>query len=499
MSQEGGSGNTFKKESGFIWSVLGSAIGFANILAFSAQCYKNGGGAFLIPLLCAYLLLGIPLLVLEAVIGHKFQLPYVSAYGRAMGRPGSTMGWMSILTCATIGSFYTVLTAFAVAYVYFSLTMQVPADTAFFFKYQFLHDSGSLADWGGISWGMLVSAMAVTYVTWWTLTKNVQKGIERVSSIFMPALVALIGVFALVSAFLPGALTGIKLFLIPDFSRLAEFAIWRDAFGHLFFSLSLGLGIITGYARYSGKNVQVGRAMRWVVFGDIIISFIAGLVIFSCLGFLSHDAGVPFAEIVKTDSTFELGYILFPKVLQAMGPWAMPVLGSLFFFCLFVAGITGVFSIAESVAGNVQAELGVTRRQAVAGATLLIFAGSCFFCAGNGQHVLGALAPMVLGFNMLVAGMVEVIVFVFIVKGVQREITHQLGVPSGRWTKVFGALSLGILAIIFTGAVLEEMSATWSLAMGLRWTWFAVALAASAVLSGYSKHSHAQEFLQAHH
>src|SRR5262245_41865196 len=109
---------SWKSNKGYIWAVLGSAVGFANLLSFSAQCYKNGGGAFLIPLVIAYALLGIPMLMLESIIGQKLKLPIVSAFGKEWGSFAKTFGWMSVIGCVTIGAFYMVLTGFSVAYTY---------------------------------------------------------------------------------------------------------------------------------------------------------------------------------------------------------------------------------------------------------------------------------------------------------------------------------------------------------------------------------------------
>src|ERR1700730_16242904 len=97
--------STWKSQTGYIWSLIGSAVGFANILSFSAKVYKNGGGAFLIPYLMALLILGIPMLILEGMIGSKWKLPIVGAYGQKWGSFGKTLGWLSVLACLTIGAF----------------------------------------------------------------------------------------------------------------------------------------------------------------------------------------------------------------------------------------------------------------------------------------------------------------------------------------------------------------------------------------------------------
>ena len=392
--------------------------------------------------------------------------------------------------------FYTLLTGYAVAYVLFCLGNMIPADTTRFFQEDFLGVTPALADWGHFSWGLGFSALVVSGVSWYVLTRNVQAGVERVCSFIMPLLVGMIFLFCAFTLLLPGAFDGLKQFLIPDFSRLRDFGIWRDAFGHLFFSLSLGLGIITGYARYNGSHIHIGRAMRYVVLGDITISLLAGVVIFGCLGFLSYESGIAFAELVNTTSTFELGFIVFPKILQAMGAWAPPILGTIFFFCLFIAGITGVFSIAESIAGSVEVERGVSRKRAVTVTLITMTTGSLVFCFGNGQHLINALAPMVMGFNMLLAAFVEVIIFLFAIKTIQRSVTHHMLLPSRRWTHFFGACVLVILSVIFIGSVRQETTATSDLAMILRWVWFALAAFLAMWLSRQSALDHATVAIQ---
>lgn len=476
MSQEKG----WKRESGFIWSVLGSAIGFANILSFSAQCYRSGGGAFLIPLFIAYLLLGLPLLIVEAIIGQKSGLPLVGAYKHYVGKFAAIPAWVSLFTCLTIGAFYAVLTGYTLAYTYFSLTNAIPTDTAIFFR-EFLKDSGSLNSMKEISWPILLSAWLVIFASWRVLTRNIQAGIERVCSFFMPLLVVMLALFALVALFLPGAWLGVHKFIQPDFTKLCEFSIWRDAFGHLFFSLSLGLGIVTGYARYSGENVQVGRAMRFVILGDIAISTVAGLVIFACLGYLSHETGVVFDKMICSCSTFELGFIIFPKVLQAMGFYATPIFGTLFFFSLFIAGITGLFSIAESVIGNLQIEFSLTRFQAATITSIALLMGSSCFSASNGQHIIGALSPMVLGDVMLFSGFIEVVTYFFIVPSICRELTKQLGFSSSYPTKVIGIAICAILLSIFIGALQEDR--TEGLSLIVRWGWLFSTIVLAVILS----------------
>lgn len=123
---------SWKSDTGYIWSLLGSAIGFANILGFGSQCYRNGGTAFLIPFFAALFVLGIPMLILEGILGQKTKKPLVSAYGIFLGKPWKFFGWLAVCAVTTIGAFYIVLTGWALAYTAYAFLGGIPEDTVSF-------------------------------------------------------------------------------------------------------------------------------------------------------------------------------------------------------------------------------------------------------------------------------------------------------------------------------------------------------------------------------
>lgn len=468
--------STWKSQAGYIWSLIGSAVGFANILSFSAQVYRNGGGAFMIPYMLAVLLLGIPMLFLEGKIGYKWKLPLVAVYGQRGGTIGKTIGWLSIISCFTIGAFYIVLTGYSAAYAYFAATDQIPADSQTFFLSTFLKSTPSLSDFGGISWQILMATLFVGLMSWFVLARHVKDGVEKICSWFMPLLALMMLFFAISVSFLPGGLQGWIYYLKPDFSQLGNASLWRDIFGQLFFSLSLGLGIIVGYSRYTKQETNIAQAIIWVAIGDFTVSFIAGAAIFGCLAHISYIEQIPFDSILTTDSTFEIGFILFPQILKTFGPVLSPILGTLFFFCVFIAGITGVFSIIESIAGNIEVEFILTRVKAVTLVVGIIMLFSLIFCMGNASHIIDALAPMVLGINMLIAGLLMIFSFAY-KKGA-------LWTPKEE--KSFMVFSLRyfsplILSLILAANLWHE-SHHFDLAAGIRWAWLIGAWGVSAFL-----------------
>ncbi len=476
-------GDSWKKESGYIWALLGSAVGFANVLAFSAQCYKNGGGAFMIPFLVAMLIIGVPMLFLEGTIGQTYSLPLVSAYGKAFGPVGKFFGWLAVLACLTIGSFYTVLTGFCVAYGYFTATDSIPWDSGSFFKQTFLQNSGSLVEFGAFSWLIFLATVVVAIFSWYVIVKKVSSGIERLCSVFLPLLSFLIVFFTLIVVFLPGSSIGFKAFLTPDFEKLKDVRLWRDVFGHVLFSFSLGLGIITGYSRHTNQTMSIRRAMIWVAIGDTLISFVSGLAIFGCVGYLSKLTDTPFSEIVKADSIFEMGFVIFPMILQTFGPVLLRIVGPVFFFCVFIAGVTGVFSIVESVAGNIEVEFKRSRRFAVTVAMLLMTAMGIPFAFGNGQHVLGALSPMVLGNNMLLGALIQIIIFMYVTKKIRdNEIWYKGSRRIFFFYTVRTVVPLILLVILFVAGK-QEIDSGFGAPEVVRWGWFALACLASVLLS----------------
>jgi NSS family neurotransmitter:Na+ symporter len=478
MSNSSSSETTWKSQAGFVWSLIGSAVGFANILSFSAQVYKNGGGAFLIPYFFALFLLGIPLLILEGVVGHRLKQPLVTAYGTVWGQAGKMMGWMAVLACLTIGGFYIVLTGYSVAYTYFAANGSFPHDTKEFFLNSFLQITPSIHEWGHLSIPIFLSTIVVGAAAWLVLVRNVRDGIEKICSIFMPLLAVIMTSFAVIVTFLPGGIDGWAYYLRPDFSTLLSPALWRDVFGQLFFSLSLGLGIIVGYSRHTGEKTNIAKAMLYVALGDFAVSFIAGAAIFGSLAHIAHTQQIPFDSILTSDSTFEIGFVVFPHLFNLFGPVLGKIIGVTFFFCIFIAGITGVFSIVESIAGNIEVELKTSRKNAVTATIAGILTLALLFCMGNASHVIDALAPMVLGINMLIGGISLVMAFHYWCKDIRQDVVH----TSSSIRICLRYFAPAILGIILIGNVLQEFDA-FDIFKSVRWGWFALALFISWTLS----------------
>lgn len=480
--------NTWKSSAGYVWALIGSAVGFANILSFSSKAYFHGGGAFLIPYTLSILALGFPLLCLEGVIGQYFGEPLVSSCGKSAGSLGKYCAWLAILSVGTIGSYYMLLTGWTIAYMYFTFFDIIPANTAHFLNDIFLCKTETVYEWGSLAYFQLACMLVVAFFSWAIVVRKIQSGIEKICSFFLPVLTIII-IFALgFVSFLPGALTGFAYYLIPNFKTLLEPRLWLDAFGHIFFSLSLGLGIITGYSCHTNKNVDIKRSMMWVILGDTFISFCAGFIIFGSIGYMSYYTGTPFSEIVVSTSPFEMGFVIFPTVLKMLGPVLSRCLGVLFFFCIFIAGITGVFSIVESVAGNIQSECNQSRYSSVTISILLMSLFASLFCFGNGQYIIGAIDPMVAGFSMLITGIAEIVIFMWLSPEIENHTIWKCG--ETKQSYVYYCLryfAIMALVIVFCISFFDEITTGFSIAKCIRWGWFFLANCAAFLLIRWYK------------
>lgn len=472
-----------KIDTGLIAALLGTIIGFRNILSFSAQCYKNGGGAFVFLFILALLLVETPMLLLGSVIGSKTKLPIVSALGLFLGKIGKCFGWIMIATIATIGGFYFVLSSYSLCYALFFATGSIPSDTHFFFKHTFLQDSGSLLQFEGFSPIVIFTALACLLFSWFILVKGIREKIEKVCSIFLPFITILIILFSLLVCFLPGAKDGLRLYLIPDFSKLKDPMIWRDVFGFVFFSCFLRRGIISLFASKGAQSISPYKLFKYLIIGDFVITFFSGIAIFGALGYMSHIKEVPFAELVTLHSNFEMGFVIFPQILQILPSFLTTFLGIIFFLALFFAGISSCFSLSELFATNLEAEFGFTKRKSLMFSSLIMLVATSIFSLKNGQHLLGSLGPSLFGSNMLLEGFVEIIAFMYFAEEIFGD---------GMWRNQTRPTLLYHLAkkivptaffIILCICVYEEFSSLFGPEELTRWIWFALVFVFAAALS----------------
>ncbi|MCH2005451.1 MULTISPECIES: sodium-dependent transporter [Acinetobacter] len=351
----------WSSRSGFIIAAVGSAVGLGNIWRFPYVAYENGGGAFLIPYLLALITAGLPLLFLDYAVGHKARNSPPKAY-RKLFRGGETLGWWQVCVCIIIGLYYASVLTWAGSYVYFSIGQMWGSDPeGFFFKTYLQTTDAKTFDFrfvGHLFWP-IVGIWAATLII---LYGGVKKGVELSNKIFMPLLFVLFTVLVIQALRLPGAVQGLNAFFTPNWAAMMDYKVWLAAYGHTFFSLSVGFGIMVTYASYLKPKTNLTGSGLIVGFANASTEILAGIGIFAALGFMAHAAGTEVKDVVS--GGIGLAFIAFPKIISSLGAGA-DLFGLLFFSSLFVAGISSMVSILEVPIAAMQDKLKWGRKKAV--------------------------------------------------------------------------------------------------------------------------------------
>ncbi|SHI80263.1 neurotransmitter:Na+ symporter, NSS family [Tessaracoccus bendigoensis DSM 12906] len=351
----------FSSRNFFIVSAIGSAVGLGNIWRFPYVAYTNGGGAFLIPYLIALLSAGIPLLFFDYAVGHRYRGSAPLALRRLGGKATEAIGWWQVLVAFVIAIYYAAIVAWAAMYMFFSVTKAWGTDPEAFLHDEFLH----VAETPGVGFdfvpGLLIPILAVWLVTLGILARGVNKGLARANMIFMPLLVVMFVMLVVRSLFLPGSAEGLNHFFTPDWAALADPSVWAAAYSQIFFSLSVGFGIMLTYSSYLKRKTDLTGSGLVVGFANSSFEMLAGIGVFAALGFMAQAQGVGVGDVVSSGLT--LAFVAFPTIIsEAPGGSLM---GVLFFGSLVFAGVTSMISIIEVVIAGVRDKLGVSRTRAI--------------------------------------------------------------------------------------------------------------------------------------
>ena len=403
---------TFSSRRAFMFAAIGSAVGLGNIWRFPYIAFDNGGGAFVLPYLVALLTAGIPLLLLDYAIGHRYRGSPPLAF-RRLGRLFEPMGWWNFLTNVIICIYYAVSVGWAASYAYYSLTSAWGADPqAFFFK-DFLQmaDAKDLGlDFVGKVAGPLIAVWVFTLAI---MALGVQKGVAGSSTFFMPLLVVMFVIMVGIALTLPGAAKGLNALFTPDWSRLADPKVWVAAYGQIFFSLSICFGIMITYSSYLKKKTDLGGTGLVVGFANSSFELLAGIGVFAALGFMAQTAGKEVSEVASNG--IGLAFIAFPTIINQAPMGAL--IGVLFFGSLVFAGVTSMISIVEVIVAAIQDKMNIGRVSAtlIAGVPMAIIS-TLLFGTTTGLPVLDVLDKFINTYGIVASGFVYVLAIVLLNK-----------------------------------------------------------------------------------
>jgi len=391
---------------GFILATIGSAVGLGNIWRFSYQAYENGGGAFLFPYIFALLTAGLPLLLLEMGFGFFTRNSAPSSF-RKIKEKFEWIGWWSVLVAFVVTVYYIVIIAWSLLFVFESFSLGWTADPEGFFFGEFLGFSGSAFTLGGIQWQIFFSLLAVWLINYFIIAGGVEKGIEKASKIFMPLLALMVLVIVIRGVTLPGAMQGVKAFITPDCSKILDFNIWVGAYGQIFFTLSLGFGIMIAYSSYLPKKSDVVKNGIIAGVANSVFSIVVGFGVFGVLGYMAQQQGVGIADVAT--SGIGLAFIAFPKAINLL-PGAPQLFGFAFFLSLTIAGLSSSISLIESVVSSLIDNFSLSRKKAVTLVSIAGFALGVPMVTQGGLAILDIVDHFVNIFGLLLVGLVEMLV-----------------------------------------------------------------------------------------
>ncbi|MBU1863120.1 MAG: sodium-dependent transporter [Candidatus Omnitrophica bacterium] len=363
---------------GIIMAVAGSAIGLGNFLRFPGQVVLNGGGAFMIPYFISLLLLGIPLMWIEWTVGR-----YGGGFGHSTA-PGifhtlweknrfiKYFGLIGIFGPLVIFIYYCYIESWTLAYSFFSITGKLAAIKEQEAMCSFLSGFQGIEqnDFFATLYPAYLFFVITFFINISVLYHGIKKGIERFCKIAMPILL-LFALFIMIRVFMLGTpnpskpdlnvINGLGFLWNPNFSVLKDAQVWITAAGQIFFTLSVGIGVILTYSSYLSKGDDVAlsglSAVSTNEFSEVILG--GSIVITASFVFF----GAAGAREIAEEGIFNLGFVTMPLILNKMA--LSQFFGFMWFFLLFLAGVTSSISLSEPAIAFLEDEFNITRKRAV--------------------------------------------------------------------------------------------------------------------------------------
>ncbi len=482
--------------SGFILAAAGSAIGLGNIWRFPYVAYENGGGAFLVPYLFALITAGLPLLFLDYAVGHKYRKSPPLAY-QQISHKAQSLGWWQVVVNLFIAIYYASVLSWAASYVYFSVGQKWHADPDHFFFQEYLHSNGgttfSFDFISHLFWplfGMWAVVLIILYL-------GVKRGIEWSNKIFMPLLTVLFMILVIQSLRLPGAVVGLNAFFTPDWSAMTNYKVWLAAYGHIFFSLSVGFGIMVTYASYLGRKANLTASALVVGMANSSTEILAGIGVFAALGFMAVSQGVEVKDVAS--GGIGLAFIAYPKIISSLGAGG-DIFGLLFFSSLVFAGITSLVSVMEVPISAIQDKTGCSRHQAVT-----IVGGSCatisllLFSTSNAVSLVDIIDHFINNIGVVFGSFMSIILVSWLVRPALDHLIDSVNAHSsikvGKWWRFFltfiAPSTLLVALVLSINALFKEGYGDYPSWLVMLFGWGSVfCCLAGAVLLSYLPHKH---------
>ncbi|XP_065704397.1 sodium-dependent noradrenaline transporter-like isoform X1 [Patagioenas fasciata] len=433
---------TWGKKIDFLLSVIGFAVDLANVWRFPYLCYKNGGGAFLIPYILFLIIAGMPLFYMELALGQYNREGAATVWKICPVFKG--VGYAVILIALYVGFYYNVIIAWSLYYLFSSFTFELPwtnCDNSWnsanctdpklfnasmlgngtkYSKYKLtpaaefyergvlhLHESRGIHDLGLPRWQLSLCLLVVVIILFFSLWKGVKTSGKVV---WITATLPYVVLFVLLihGITLPGAYNGINAYLHIDFGRLKEATVWIDAATQIFYSLGAGFGVLIAFASYNKFDNNCYRDALLTSTINCVTSFISGFAIFSILGYMAHEHKVKIEDVATEGAG--LVFILYPEAISTLSGssfWAV-----VFFIMLLTLGIDSSMGGMEAVITGLADDFQILkqhRKLFTFGVSFGTFLLALFCITNGGIYVLTLLDTFAAGTSILFAVLMEAI------------------------------------------------------------------------------------------
>lgn len=343
---------------GFILAAAGSAVGLGNIWGFPTKVATEGGGAYLIIYLLCTFLIGFPVMVAELSIGRKSGKNPVGAFkALSSNKFFPLVGLWGVICGVMILSFYSVIAGWAFGFAFEEI----------FYFLEWNDGAEWLSNTGNGFKNAIIAALFMI-ATIKIITGGVSDGIEKATKTMMPLLIGIIVVMIVYVFTQPGAMNGVREYLLPDFSKINARLIF-SAMGQSFFSLSLGMGALITYGSYLNKKENIPQAAAFVTLADVGIAFLAGLLILPAM-YAAQAAGIEIFVGGSLASSTDLVFQILPALFHSIGGIVGLIVGVVFFLLLSIAALTSTISLLEVPVSYVIDEHSVPRKKAAWGVGL---------------------------------------------------------------------------------------------------------------------------------
>ncbi|UXI17102.1 brefeldin A-inhibited guanine nucleotide-exchange protein 1 [Sarcoptes scabiei] len=536
-----GQRETWNKKLDFLLSVIGFAVDLSNVWRFPYLCFKNGGGAFLIPYLIMWAIGGVPLFFMELALGQYHRQGAITCWSRVvplfkgglsssrrnfivesliLSEISQGIGYSVVLIAFYVDLYYNVIIAWALHFFFKSFSTALPwsrcnnpwnTEKCFeitditnktiktnasnlirnsaaleYFSRRFLqfHESSGINDLGQVRIEIAISLLLVYLICYFSLWKGISTSGKVV---WFTALFPYLVLFVLLirGIMLPGAIDGIRYYLTPDFNALFNANVWVDAATQVFFSLGPGFGVLLAFASYNEfhNNVQRDAVVTSAI--NSATSFLAGFVIFSVLGYMAKRLEVDIQDIAAEGPG--LVFIVYPEAISTMP--AGPIWAVIFFLMLLTLGLDSSFGGSEAIITAISDEYPIVKRNRETFVAILFsfyFLIGLASCTQGGVYIVHFMDRFAAGYSILFAVLFESIAISWIygVRRFSKDIKLMVGFEIFGWWKFCWAFMAPffIMFIIIYGLISYEPLSYYDYEYPIWINYLGLAVASSSVL-----------------